>query len=91
MPLIRKIPKRGFSSREREEYQIINLKDLNKIKEDSVNPEILKKYNLIKDKERPVKILAGGSLDRPLKVEASAFSKSAKSKIEQTGGTCSLL
>jgi len=91
MPLIRKIPKRGFKSRGREEYQIINLKDLNKIREDSVNPEILKKYNLIKYKDRPVKILGDGSIDRPIKVEASAFSKSAKNKIEQNGGTCSLL
>ena len=91
MPLIRKIPKRGFKSRGQEEYQIINLKDLNKIREDSVNPEILKKYNLIKDKDRPVKILGDGSIVRPIKIEASAFSKSAKNKIEQNGGTCSLL
>jgi large subunit ribosomal protein L15 len=91
MPLIRKIPKRGFKSRRREEYQIINLKDLNKIREDYVNPEILKKYNLIKNKDRPVKILGSGSIDRPIKVEVSAFSKSAKGKIEQNGGTCSLL
>ncbi len=89
--MIRKIPKRGFKSRGQEEYQIINLKDLNKIREDSVNPEILKKYNLIKDKDRPVKILGDGSIVRPIKIEASAFSKSAKNKIEQNGGTCSLL
>lgn len=91
MPLMRKIPKRGFNSPGKEECQIVNLKDLNKIKEDSVDPGVLKKYNLIKDGGKPVKILACGALEKPLKVRASAFSKSAKSKIEQTGGTCSLL
>lgn len=88
MPLIRKIPKRGFKSRKRAEYQIINLGDLNRIKEDSITPKVLQEYRLIKDKDKPVKILGDGSINRAIKIEASAFSKSAKTKVERVGGTC---
>ena len=91
MPLIRKIPKRGFSSFRPIMYQVVNLEDLSKIRDESITPEVLKKYNLIKDKHKPVKILGGGNIKKALKIQASAFSKSAKGKIEQAGGECSLL
>lgn len=79
MPLIRRIPKRGFKNRNRKEYQVVNLKDLNNLK--------VKKI----DKKRPLKILGDGEIKKlrggpPITIEADAFSKSAKEKIEASGG-----
>ncbi len=74
MPLIRRIPKRGFKNRNRKEYQVVNLKDLNNLK--------VKKI----DKKRPLKILGDGEIKKPITVEADAFSKSAKENIEASGG-----
>ncbi|MFH1577631.1 MAG: 50S ribosomal protein L15 [Candidatus Omnitrophota bacterium] len=89
-PLIRKIPKRGFTSRQLVRNQIITLSDLDKVKEDSITPEVLRKSGLVKSKDNPIKLLSGGSINRPVKIKAILFSKSAKAKIEQAGGTCSL-
>ena len=89
MPLIRKIPKRGFRSRHPRRYQIINLKDLNRIKDDLITPDVLEKNRLIKDKNKPIKILGWGSINKPITVKGSAFSKGAEAKIQQVGGVCS--
>ena len=89
MPLIRKIPKRGFSSRKPLRYQIVNLKDLSRIDENLITPEVLEKKRLIKDKNSPVKILGQGSVKKPITVEGLAISSGAKTKIQQAGGKCS--
>jgi large subunit ribosomal protein L15 len=89
VPLIRKIPKRGFNSRHRLRYQIVNLKHLEKMGENLIDPEVLEKNKLIKDKAGPVKVLGQGSIGRAITVKGMAFSKGAKAKIEQAGGTCS--
>lgn len=89
MPLMRKIPKRGFRSRKPKRYQIVNLKDLSRINDNLITPEVLEANQLIKDKKRPVKILGQGSIDKPITVKGSAVSSGAKIKIEQAGGTCS--
>ena len=86
MPLIRKIPKRGFNSRNPVIHQIVNLKDLNRIKDEVINVQVLQKNRLIKKSKKSVKILGQGSIDRALIVEALLVSKSAKAKIEQAGG-----
>lgn len=88
-PLIRKIPKRGFSSRRPLKYQIVNLKDLRRINVNLITQEVLEKGGLIKDMKKPVKILGQGTIDRPITVKGSAFSKGAKARIEQAGGACS--
>jgi len=64
MPLIRRIPKRGFNNKIFErKFQIVNITDLNKFKEgDKITPEILKKKGLIRYLDKPVKILANGEL-----------------------------
>jgi len=90
MPLMRRIPKHGFRSRNPEKYQIINLRDLSKIKDKLITPEALETNLLIKDKTKPVKILAQGSIKRAITVKVCAFSKQAEAKIKQAGGTCSL-
>lgn len=85
-PLIRRIPKRGFTSKFKKEYQIVNLDDLKTIKDTLVNLELLKKKGLIKDKAKPVKILAKGEIKNALTVQAHAFSKQASEKIQKAGG-----
>lgn len=86
-PLIRRIPKRGFINPFKKEYQIVNLKDLNRVKESAViTLELLEKKGLIKDKDKLVKILGEGEVKNPLTIQAHAFSKSAATKIQNAGG-----
>ena len=87
MPLVRRVPKRGFRSWDRKEWQIINLEALNRFEEgEEVNKELLQKAGLIKNLNLPVKVLARGELNKKLTVKADAFSLSAKEKIEEKGG-----
>ena len=86
-PLIRRIPKRGFSNlRFKKEYQIVNLKDLNRIKDPVITTQLLEQSGLIKDSQKLVKILGEGELKNPVTVQAHAFSKSAQDKIVNAGG-----
>lgn len=86
MPLIRKIPKRGFVNKFKKEYQIVNLEALNKIKESNINLELLEKEGLIKNKNGLVKVLGDGEIKNPISIQAHAFSKQAKEKIINAGG-----
>ena len=87
MPLIRRIPKRGFTFTPRAKYQVVSLDSLNLFKTGTeVTPEILRQARLVKKKHPLVKIL-GGDLKHPLQVKAHAFSKSALEKIKKAGGT----
>lgn len=90
-PLIRRIPKRGFTNRFKKEYQIINLKDLNRLKEDIINPQLLKEKGLISNKNKMVKILGVGELKNPLKIQAHAFSRKAFEAIKNAGGQAEIL
>lgn len=90
MPLHRRIPKRGFNNKNRIEYQVVNLRDLEGF-EGPVTPESLKGAGLIGNLRRPVKVLGQGEVAKALKVEAHAFSKSAKEKIEAAGGSVAVL
>ncbi len=85
-PLIRKIPKRGFVNIFRKEFQIVDLSSIAKIKEALINPELLKIKGLIKDKEKPVKILGNTDLKAAVTIQAHAFSKQAAEKIKKVGG-----
>ena len=88
MPLHRRVPKRGFSNfLFKKEFQIVNLSDLNIIQSEEINPAVMKKNGLVKYSLRPIKILGDGEIDKKMNVTASAFSSSAKSKIEKAGGT----
>lgn len=90
-PLIRRIPKRGFRSKFRKEYQLVNLGSLSKINESNVTPALLEEKGLIKDKDKLVKILGEGEIKVPLVVEADAFSKNAKAKLEKAGGKAEVI
>ncbi|MCY0900012.1 MAG: 50S ribosomal protein L15 [Firmicutes bacterium] len=86
MPLQRRLPKRGFKNPFRVEYEVVNVKDLNRFEPNSVvTVEQLKEARLVR-RNLPVKILGEGELDRALVVQAHAFSKSAKEKIEAALG-----
>lgn len=87
MPLIRKIPKRGFSHKSfKREYQIVNLRDLAGIKESVITPDLLQGLGFITDKESLVKILGDGEIKNPVTIQAHAFSRSAQEKIKNAGG-----
>jgi large subunit ribosomal protein L15 len=91
-PLQRRLPKRGFHNRFRVEYQVINLKDLERIDDvTKIDPQILYERGLIKKKNIPVKILGNGELNRQVEISAHAFSQSAKEKIEAAQGRISVL
>ena len=91
-PLQRRMPKRGFYNRFRTEYQIINLKDLERIKSiDKIDPQVLFENRLIRKKDVPVKVLGVGEIDRQVEIAAHAFSKSAIEKIEAAQGRISVL
>jgi large subunit ribosomal protein L15 len=87
MPLVRRVPKRGFTNIFRTEYAVVNLDRLAGLEGDQATPETLAEQGLVR-KGLPVKILGGGELDRPLTVVAHKFSRSARAKIEAAGGTC---
>jgi large subunit ribosomal protein L15 len=93
MPLIRRMPKRGFNNvRFGTRYVPVNLEALNRFEEGSVvDPEALIKAGLANGKSDGVKILGDGDLTRKLTVRAQAFSATAKSKIEGKGGTCEVI
>jgi large subunit ribosomal protein L15 len=91
MPLHRRIPKRGFTNIFKKEWQIVNIKDIAKLKYDEITPEILENEGLIKDKNGLVKILGEGEIQKAFSVKAHAFSKSAKEKIEKAGGMVEIL
>jgi large subunit ribosomal protein L15 len=93
MPLVRRIPKRGFSNRFRVEYQVVNLRDLERVFDngETVSPEQLIGKGLVRAGAERVKILASGELTKKLTVQAHRFSESAKAAIEKAGGSCEVL
>src|ERR1700721_4582494 len=84
MPLIRRLPKRGFGNRAfKTTYAIINLADLEKFDADAhVTEKVLREKGLLKGNVDGVKILGRGELTKKLTVEADKFSESARQKIE---------
>ena len=88
MPLHRRLPKRGFSnSLFRKTYQVVNLQAINELGLETVDAQILHEKGLVRSALQPIKILGDGNIENSVKVTASCFSKSAKEKIEQAGGS----
>jgi large subunit ribosomal protein L15 len=90
-PLIRRVPKRGFTSKFKKEYQLVNLEDLKKIKEATITPGLLQEKGLIKDKDKLVKILGKGELNNPVTIASHAFSKKAIRGIQNAGGKIEII
>lgn len=93
MPLIRRIPKRGFNNaRFTVRYIPVNLDSLNQFDEGvQVDEALLKSRGLANGRGDGIKILGGGELKKKLTVHAHAFSASARAKIEGLGGVCQLV
>ena len=88
MPIHRRLPKRGFSnSLFRKTYQVVNLQAINELGLETVDAQILHEKGLVQSALQPIKILGDGNIESSVKVTASCFSKSAKEKIEQAGGS----
>ena len=87
MPLARRLPKRGFNNIFAKPLEIINLSALNKFEDGAVvDAKALLEKGILSKCEYGVKILGNGSITKKLTVQASAFSASAKEKIEAAGG-----
>jgi large subunit ribosomal protein L15 len=93
MPLIRRIPKRGFNNtRFTTQYIPVNVGELNKFDDGAkVDEAALRAIGLANGPGDGIKILGEGDLTKKLSVSASAFSASAKTKIEAKGGTCEII
>ena len=70
--------------------QVLNLSDISKLKEKDITLDLLNEKGLI-NKNQPYKILANGSVDKPLNVSANMFSKKSIEKIEGAGGTVNFI
>jgi ribosomal protein L18E len=92
MPLIRRLPKRGFNNAAfHKYYAIVNVSDLNAFEAGAViNEQLLRESNLIRGHFAGIKILGDGELKHGLKVEADKISATAREKIEKAGGTITL-
>src|SRR5438046_1549777 len=93
MPLIRRIPKRGFNNaRHATRYLPVNLDQLNRFDEGArVDEDTIRKAGLANGRASGIKILGDGELTRKLTISAHAFSASARAKIEKLGGTCEVI
>jgi large subunit ribosomal protein L15 len=93
MPLMRRIPKRGFNNkRHTTRYLPVNLDDLNKFEDGAqVDVVAMRSVGLANGPGDGIKILGKGDLTRKLNVVAHAFSASARAKIEAKGGTCEIV
>lgn len=95
MALIRRVPKRGFTSKFKKEWNIVNLQSLeksDKIKSGAaVDAKSLLDTGILSKKRLPLKVLGKGKLSKALTVKAEAFSEGAKKAIEGAGGKCELV
>ncbi|PYJ49711.1 MAG: 50S ribosomal protein L15 [Verrucomicrobia bacterium] len=92
MPLIRRLPKRGFNNAVfHKQYAIVNLDDLNEFKTGTVvNEQLLRESKLVRGHFAGIKILGDGEVKQGLKIEIDKISAVAREKIEKAGGTITL-
>jgi large subunit ribosomal protein L15 len=86
MPLHRRLPKRGFTNHFRKEYEIVNLRDLERIEAKVIDAAALVEAGLIKKADSLIKVLGDGAIERAVEITVDAFSKSAEEKITAAGG-----
>ncbi len=93
MPLIRRVPKRGFRNIFKVTFSLINVSALNEMFDNDqvVDIQSFIEKGLIKSDKKKIKILGKGELEKKLVVKAHAFSNSAKEKIEKAGGTVEII
>ncbi len=87
MPIQRRVPKRGFTNIFRVEYQPVNVGQLDRIPEGvDVTPESLHEFGLVRKRNKPVKLLGDGAVDRAYNVKVDKCSAKARELIENAGG-----
>jgi len=86
MPLIRRVPKRGFTNPFRKVYHIVNLAQISRLNLDELSIKDYYRLNLVKGKKDGIKVLGGGELKKKMKIHAHKFSQSALEKIKKAGG-----
>lgn len=92
MPLVRRIPKRGFKNPSRKVFTAVNVCDLDRFDEGTeVTAELLESSGLANGRATGIKILGNGEIKKKLVVKAAAFSAAAKEKIEAAGGSCEVV
>lgn len=92
MPLHRRLPKRGFTNRFRQEYRTINVDRLAEFTVGAeVTPEVLQKAGLLRKGSLPVKVLGNGDLTVALVVRAQKFTAAAARKIAAAGGKAEVI
>ena len=92
MPLVRRMPKRGFTNIFRKEFAIVNVGQLERFPVGSeVTPELLLAEGVVARLRDGIKILGDGTLSRKLTVRAHKFSKKAQETIQAAGGTCEVI
>ena len=87
MSIARRLPMRGFTNIFKKEFQIVNIDKIASLDLEQVDAQTLKEKGLIRSALKPVKILGNGDLNKKVHITATVFSKSAKQKIEEAGGT----
>ena len=87
MPLIRRIPKRGFTKPNRKQWAIVNLSDLTLLGVERIDAELLVSKGLVKGSFDGIKVLGDGEVERALQVRVHAMSESARRKVEAAGGS----
>lgn len=98
MPLLRRVPKRGFKNHNRTEYLTINLGELQKHIDNGnsnlsgkIDLALLLENKVISGRNKPLKVLGNGELKAKIEITANSFSKSAIEKIEKNGGKAILI
>jgi large subunit ribosomal protein L15 len=92
MPLVRRLPKRGFTNIFRKEFVIVNVGQLERFPAGSeITPDVLLAEGVVSRLRDGVKILGDGTLSRKLTVRAHKFSKKAQELIEAAGGSCEVI
>jgi large subunit ribosomal protein L15 len=92
MPLVRRVPKlKGFKPPRRRVYGSVNLDDLGTVEGSEIGPDELRGAGLVRKRDRLIKILGEGDVQRAVVVRAHAFSKSARAKIEAAGGRAEVI
>jgi large subunit ribosomal protein L15 len=92
MPLIRRLPKRGFKSRKKNDFETVNVQDLARIEEETITPAILHEHGLVDlGRGLPIKLLGKGELSRKVTVQVDAVTAGARKKVEDAGGAVELL
>ena len=87
MSIARRLPMRGFTNIFKKEFQIVNIDKIASLGLEQIDAQTLKERGLIRSALKPVKILGNGDLNKKVHITATVFSKSAKQKIEEAGGT----